>query len=636
MTIRKILLTASLITLILHTFAFSELKIGEFIRFGEYRSPSLSPDGKFFAAIVNHDNRYQITTINIETGKVYELKLRDKRKVYDYEWSDNNHIVYNQINKKFGGQTLFKISRTLENRKAIFTGANAYLIDGIVTDSNTVLVSNWEGRTGKRGAKLYVLNIEKRKIKRFIKDRFKNELRGLSIDPKLNARIAYVSTNDKKYPLTYHYREDNSKPWRILKFRNKEDRYSMKFAGYHPDPQYLYVTTYNNEKTKGLYLYNTKTMSLDKKVFADSEFDIGGGAKFFHDWYGQKIETLKGVRYYGDKPKQQWFDEKYEVLQNTIDSKLPNRYNYISSVRNNLSIVLVKSFSDVVPVEYYVYQKDSDKLEKVGASAPWVNSDEMIKKEIFNFKTEDSLLIHGYLTKPKKGQAPYPTVVTIHGGPWSRDYLGFDREVQLLADRGYAVLQINYRGSHDFGMKISNEDMYKYYKMHRDIINGTEAAIKRGVADPKRIALMGVSFGGYLSIQCAAQESSLYKCVVASNGVYDWERMMKDGKRSRFNKHIYKYMENKLVGSKKEKDEYFSKISPIYHVDNLTMPIFVYGGEKDNVVPIKQSKRLIRKLRRAGNKPEKLILSKEYHWFSDNKPMQKYYRHVISFLKENL
>ncbi len=247
--------------------------------------------------------------------------------------------------------------------------------------------------------------------------------------------------------------------------------------------------------------------------------------------------------------------------------------------------------------------------------------------------TRDSITLHGYLTKPLNGTAPYPTVVLLHGGPHARDYWGFDPEVQLLAKHEYAVLQVNYRGSTGFGREISNKNKFEYHKMYLDVIDATKYLIRNGTADPKRIAVMGTSFGGYLSISCVSNEPDLYCCAVSNAGVFDWKRHVRF-KRLKSNNYVYDLLKSNLGGENSK--NYLEDISLFKKAENIKVPVFLGGGSDDRNVSISQSYKLAQILSRNGVKIERYIKGGEGHGFSFNKNIVIFNKRILNFLNRSM
>jgi dipeptidyl aminopeptidase/acylaminoacyl peptidase len=230
-------------------------------------------------------------------------------------------------------------------------------------------------------------------------------------------------------------------------------------------------------------------------------------------------------------------------------------------------------------------------------------------------------------------------VTLAHGGPWARDRWGFDSEVQFLASRGYAVLQLNFRGSSGYNRKISTEYSGDFRAMVDDLSDATRLAVKEGWADPDRLAIMGASFGGYAAVASAAFDPDLYKCAVSIAGTFDIEKQIKNWKtrfwRSVQGTSAYDHWIEKL-GDPAEEADYIHSISPINHLAEVKAPILLIHGKEDRVVSQKQSKDLAKELKRAGKEVETLYLKWERHSLDDLNSKIKAYSAIEAFLEENL
>jgi len=253
------------------------------------------------------------------------------------------------------------------------------------------------------------------------------------------------------------------------------------------------------------------------------------------------------------------------------------------------------------------------------------------------FKTRDGHQLDAYLTLPAGASKanPPPLVVLPHGGPWVRDDWGFDREVQFLASRGYAVLQPNYRGSTGYDWMFPEQDEWDFRKMHDDVTDATKAIMASGLIDRDRVAIMGGSFGGYLAISGVVNEPSLYRCAVTIAGVFDWAQQIKDKKYNRYDSPVFDRMVHKLGDPNKEIEK-FDSISPGRHADRIRVPVFVSGGKDDQTVEIEQSRALISSLEKYHVPHETYIVSEEGHGMRHLDKQVELYTRIEAFLAKNL
>jgi len=225
--------------------------------------------------------------------------------------------------------------------------------------------------------------------------------------------------------------------------------------------------------------------------------------------------------------------------------------------------------------------------------------------------------------------------VLCHGGPYVRDSWGFNGEVQFLANKGYAVLQPNYRGSTGYDWMFTREEIYDFLKMHDDVTDATKAIIATGRVDPDRVAIMGGSFGGYLALQGVVSESDLYRCAVTIAGVFDWADLLADEKMDRFDTPYYANMITRIGDPKKEPEKY-DRISPGRHTDKIRVPVFVAAGKADFVVDFSQSTRLVSALEKDNVPHEKLIVREEGHGMGHVENEVELYNRITAFLAKHM
>jgi dipeptidyl aminopeptidase/acylaminoacyl peptidase len=226
-------------------------------------------------------------------------------------------------------------------------------------------------------------------------------------------------------------------------------------------------------------------------------------------------------------------------------------------------------------------------------------------------------------------------VVLPHGGPHVRDTWSWDPEVQFLTSRGYAVFQPNYRGSTGFDWIFPAADRWDFHKMHNDVTDGVKTMLKTGLIARDRIAIMGTSFGGYLALCGAAFEPDLYRCAISNAGVFDWEAMIREVQIADEDSGRAGILRRNLGDPSTQKD-LFDSISPIRHVNQIKIPVFVSHGKVDSVVYVGQAKRLISELEKHGIAHEVFLASGEGHGMRRTENEEKLYSKVEAFLAKHL
>lgn len=296
---------------------------------------------------------------------------------------------------------------------------------------------------------------------------------------------------------------------------------------------------------------------------------------------------------------------------------------------------IFRAFSDTDPGSFYLFDLQKGTATFLLSSRPWLSPGSMATARPISFKARDGLQIHGYLTVPRGNQnTRLPMVVVVHGGPHGpRDNWGFDPEAQALATRGYAVLQINFRGSGGYGQAFERAGYRRWgTTMQDDLTDGVRWAVEQGVADQDRICIYGGSYGGYAALMSPIREQALYRCAIGYVGVYSMPMMLEKGDipRSAFGRN---YLKRVLPESEEEQKAH----SPAFNVDKINIPVMLVHGGKDERVPIEQMDFLISQMKKAGKRPEQILVKpKEGHGFQIPENNVELYTKMLDFLDRHL
>jgi len=291
--------------------------------------------------------------------------------------------------------------------------------------------------------------------------------------------------------------------------------------------------------------------------------------------------------------------------------------------------------ADVDPGVFYLYDADKKKAVELFQSRPWIKPEQMASKEPVTFKARDGLGLHGYVTRPpgKESAKQLPTVVLVHGGPYGiRDTWSFDPAVQLLASRGYAVLQVNYRGSGGYGDAFLRAGYREWGgKMQDDVTDATRWAIDQGIADAKRICIYGSSYGGYAAMEGVVKEPDLYKCAIADAGVYDLRLMYARGDTTQtlFGENFLKM----ILG---EDQAELTARSPITQLDRLKASVMLIAGGADARVPAVQGENLHNALAQRKVDHEWIYERTEGHGFYTEEHVTAMFEKMLAFLDRQI
>ena len=450
-----------------------------------------------------------------------------------------------------------------------------------------------------------------------------------TLDRKGVPRLATRIKGNKRLVM---YRDDPRSPWRQLNALGQEIDDALPLA-FSQDGRQLYVSAVGAGGRYGVYHFDPATDRLGELMLEHALYDIApsnsGGVILAPDG------RLIGVNYYTEIPRTYWIDPDFAAIQQQIDQAVPKSVNRIVSISNDEQKLLVIARSARNPGTYYLFDRAQQTLAKFIDVMPWVNPDLMAEVLPFKFKARDGLQLNGYLTVPPgREMKALPMVVLVHGGPWSRDRYGFDPQVQFLANRGYAVLQVNYRGSTGYG----REHLRKGFRevgmgIQNDIEDATRFAIRKGIADPRRIAIMGGSFGGYSTLMGLIRTPDLYRCGIDIAGVTEWAKIVKHG--ATLNPDSIAFSVDR-IGDPVRDAEMLRAISPVYHVDKITAPLLIVHGRDDATVPFEQAKALVAELERAGKSYELMAKFNEPHGINNFKNRIELFQRIETFLARHM
>ena len=438
------------------------------------------------------------------------------------------------------------------------------------------------------------------------------------------------------------YRENENTPWR--KLRLPDNMKESLVLGFDRDNQHVFVTAESPEKRVALARLELGEESRSELVLSDPEYDVvpESGISVFdrirlsRPVFSDKKRALVGIWYLKEGPRVQWFDKDFAAFQQVIDRTMPNTVNLYVDHSRDEKRVLFLCFSDRDPGTYCLLDLAKKSVRPLGKRMPQIKPDEMAKMFPIEYPARDGLKIHGYLTVPVGYQPKHlPLIVMPHAGPRMRDVWGFDPLVQFLANRGYAVLQMNYRGSPGYGQEFYDKGKQQFGgAMQDDIEDATRWAVKKGIADPERVAIVGGSFGGYSAMFALGHNPELYRCGVSIAGVTDWLRFLHN-----LDEEVYKFARQEWkenIGDPMTDEAMLKAISPVSFADKITAPLLLIQGDDDYTVPSDQAKAMITAMERAGRKPESLFLADEGQGLASAKARREAFKAIELFLEKHL
>ena len=376
----------------------------------------------------------------------------------------------------------------------------------------------------------------------------------------------------------------------------------------------------------GLYKYDFRADAIGEQVYENPEVDI-------EDFDLGRNGRLTAVHFTNDRPETEWFDPELKKLQARIDRALPGHANRVISRSADDMRLLILSASADDPGTIYFYDRKANRMSPFTSLYEKLSGKRLAPMEPVRYQARDGLEIRGYLTLPPgRGDKNLPLIVMPHGGPFVRDSWGYDAWVQYLASKGYAVLQPNYRGSTGFGKAFVEKGVGQFGRgMQDDVDDGVKWLAGRGTVDPRRVCIMGASYGGYAAMLAAVRNPEIYRCAISFAGISDVAAQLRYDSKSFAASRYFRSWRDKVRG---DKNFELDTISPLKMAERMTVPILIAHGTKDNNVPVTQSQKLHDTLVKLHRQHEFILYKDAGHGLNDPAQASDFLTRVGKFLDE--
>lgn len=606
-----------------------QIPLEDFFRNSERTGYQLSPDGSYISYMAPYKDRLNVFVRRVDETDEHAIRITNEteRSVAGYMWADNQRLLYMKDTAGDENYQLYGVHRDGSDDRAYtaFDGVRTSLIDDLEEQPGVVMIG-----MNKRNPEVfdpYRLNIETGELTLLAEN--PGNIQGWMTDHNGRLRVATAIVDGVNTQILYRDTEDV--PFRPVLTTNFRDVVS--FMEFTPDNKEVYAATNLHRDKTILVRMNPATCEELEVLYENERYDIASIS------YSRKRKKLLSVYCTGHKePVRHYFDAEEEQLRQRIKAHFPNQRYGIADTDKAEANYLIYVGGDRTRGSYWHYNALTDEAKKIADLAPWIKSDEMNAMHPVCYTTRDGLQIEAYLTLPD-GLTPdtakqLPVVVNPHGGPWARDCWGYSSEVQFLSNRGYAVFQMNFRGSTGYGRHFL-EASYKQWglKMQDDITDGVKWLIEQGIANPKRIAIYGGSYGGYATLAGLTFTPDLYACGIDYVGVSNlftfmqtippyWRPMLE--------------MMYEQVGHPEHDADQLAATSPALHADKIKVPLFVAQGANDPRVNKAESDQMVEALRQRGVVVEYMVKDNEGHGFHNQENRFDFYRAMERFLKAHL
>jgi len=395
------------------------------------------------------------------------------------------------------------------------------------------------------------------------------------------------------------------------------------------DNQKLYVLSNRGRDKTALVVLDPATAQEGKPLFEHPEVDLSDVS------YSRKRHVLTLAGYETWKSQHHFFDPETRDLFKHLEKQLPGMDVTLQGSNLAEDTFIVAAFSDRTEGARYLYHAKGRKLVKLADINPRIQAADMAPMKPITYTSRDGLQIQGYLTLPQGREAKnLPVIVNPHGGPWARDSWGFNREVQFLANRGFAVFQMNFRGSTGYGRAFWEKSFKQWGQtMQNDVTDGVRWLVKEGIADPKRVGIYGGSYGGYTTLAGVTFTPDLYAAAVDYVGVANLFTFMKT---------IppywapYLQMMKEMVGDPEKDTALLTAASPVFHADRIKTPLFIAQGANDPRVNKDESDQMVAALQKRGVEVQYMVKDNEGHGFHNEENRFDFYGAMEAFFTKQL
>lgn len=642
-SIKYLLLFCTIILLSFNSLAADEKlpTATDFFSLPDYTAMNLSPSGKYVAALVPIYNRLNLVVIETKNQKnMMVLTGFKKYNVGSYFWSSDDRIVFT-VDQTDGQEALSLYSVTREKKpeitelvKATFSDRSpvmASIVHTLPDDPDHIIV-----QYNKRYVKkpdLYKMRVDtrwnnKRKKNGSMKLIAKNpgDVQNWIVDHDGEVRGA-VST--KGLTSKFLYKDKGKEDFKVIREFNIFDE-GITPLMFDYDNQTMFVASNIGRDTAAVYKYDPKTDTLGDMLFGHDKVDVSNLIT------SRKQQKVLGVSYVDDYPEQVYFDKAEANFNQQLKNAFKGKTVTTSSINEDETLRVIFVYSDTDPGTYYLWDTVAKRLSALGNRAGKVNKDILSPMKPFEFTSRDGLVLHGYITVPKNTDGKkIPLIINPHGGPFGvRDNWGYNPDTQFLASRGYAVVQINFRGSGGYGRKFEQAGYGGKWghEMQNDITDTVNHFIEAGVADASRVCIYGGSYGGYATMAGLTFTPELYKCGVNVVGVTDVALLFTSMPKT------WEPMKEALkvqIGDPDD-EKLMKSMSPIDHVEKIQAPVFIIHGRKDVRVVMEHADMLKDRLEDLDKPFEWLVKDKEGHGFRKVENRIEMYEKLEKFFAKNL
>lgn len=599
------------------------IPVQDFFERTEKTSFKLSPDGYRIAYLGLEDHCKNIFVLDLQNpDSSKQLTYQADMNVQYFFWATNDSIVYSNAHSREDSLRLYTIDVRFEIAKPL-----------LPVRKNSI---RWLSPNRSFNGNLLAL-MNSRDSASFDLYRIKLDGSGATlVDQNPGNFNSWFASNDGKVRLvmstdsveeTFWYRAEEGMAFKNV-FKTDFNSTIFPVGPVQARTTHMYALSNVARDKLALVEMNIENGKEERVIFADKDADVNKEGYFFAN------QQMLFSTVYKNKKHISVYHPRLKGIYNQIKKKFKDQSIDILDVDSLFHTVIFKSYTDRNPGNIYYYSSQNDKIVELTAINPTLAGKDLAEMNEISYFSRDGKLIKGYLTYPLHKQKKYPVVVLVHDGPNRRDVWGFNAEVQFLASRGYAVFQVNYRGSTGLGKDFFTAG-YKQWggKIQNDITDGVTWLIHQGIADKDRIAIMGAGFGGYSALYAACFNPTLYKCAISSSGYSNLFTYFKEIPPY-YQQYLKLYYQ--IIGNPTKEYELFKAISPLFHAESVAIPILYFQGGKDQYSSVADANQFVQKVKNMQIPIRYIFKEDEGKRFKKEENIIEYYQEVESFLASYL
>jgi dipeptidyl aminopeptidase/acylaminoacyl peptidase len=600
------------------------IPVNDFFKSEERVAFAISPNGQNLSYLKLTGQNQNIFVENIATGKSHQVTRLKENVIGYYFWvSDNELIYYKQKPGPAQQADVFIVDRSGKTERRLNDTENGRMrvLKDQLIDNKYLLVSS--NKRDSTVFDVYRLNVRDGKMEMAVKN--PGNITNWITDSKGQLRLATSSDGVNE---TLLYRENEDQQFKPILTNNFKTTFNP-IAFSESSPNLVYAISNVNRDKNALVELDCNTGRETKVLFGNDSLNV------VEAQYSSSKKRMGFVVCETWKKEKYYLDDSVRQLYTKLDKLLPKTESRVIARDLAENVFIVRTFTDKNPGSYYLYSADKGSVKKLSDFNASIKENEMCEMKPISYTSRDGYKINGYLTLPLHQPAQnLPVVVLPHNGPGNRNSWGYNPEVQLLANRGYAVFQVNYRGSSGYGKEFTAAGFKQWGgKINNDITDGVNWLISQKIANPKRIGIYGTGLGGYIALNSAYTNPGMYACAASNSGVINLFSYLKS---------IPPYLKTNLqmyytiIGNPVTEVDYMRQASPVFHADKVKVPVFIAQSPEDPRVNSSEVVQFVKELKKRNVDITYFEKSDDTFPIKNDEGRERLYLALAEFLDSNL